>query len=279
MPAGMLASAAMATQPVDDRRRTQVREEIADIAQPWTVQIEPSTWFVAPGGSLRLPGAPVTAGRIRMELVNLDSPRLSPFGEVHFRTGEWRFAASGTALTLQDRGAIYDRTDWFGPIRVRPGEQVFSTIEFATAELNLGYRIPIPDTLVGQGGRDFRGSLEAIGGMRLYDLMFRFETPHATTSHSDFFLEPIVGVRYTMEVRERFNIDVQVSVGGFDDGGHRNTFSWDIMSGFSYRPVENVGVQIGYRQLAYNLASGGGEDRFHHRGAIAGLFGGVVIRF
>jgi opacity protein-like surface antigen len=255
------------------------REAIADIAQPWTAQLEPSVWFVAPGGSMRMPGEPRNSRRKRLELINLDNPRLSPFGEANLRTGEWHFNVLAFSASQSDRGTEYTRNDWIGPHFVEAGDSISASVDFASAEFSVGYRIPIPDTLVGRGGRDFRGTLEAIGGIRLYSVDFEFVTPSGTTSHDDFLAEPILGLRYTMEIRRRFNIDVQVSLGGFDDGGHRRSFSYDIMTGFSYRPVENVGIQIGYRQLAFDLMTGSDEQQFRYDGALAGLYGGLLVRF
>jgi hypothetical protein len=261
-----------------DKQTRAERKEIADIAQPWTIQIEPSAWYVAPGGRLRLPGSPPGAQGPRVEHINLDKPRLSPYGEIHIRSGEWRFSVSSFATWQSDRGVVLDRTTWLGPFHLNPGDHIVSSVDFTSSEIQLGYRLPLTG-LVGEGGRDFRGSLEAIGGLRLYALDFEIGTAQGTTSHSDFFPEFLIGVKYTMELWERLNIDVMVSVGGFDDGGHRSSITYDISTGFTYRPVENVGVQVGYRNLAFDLSSGAGADRFNYSGGFAGLFGGVVVRF
>jgi len=49
--------------------------------------------------------------------------------------------------------------------------------------------------------------------------------------------------------------------------------------GVTWRPVRHVGVQVGYRQLAFDLEDGEGTDRFRFRGAMAGVFAGVTVRF
>ena len=46
-----------------------------------------------------------------------------------------------------------------------------------------------------------------------------------------------------------------------------------------WRPHPNVGVQIGWRQVAYWLNDGEGEDEFEYNGRMAGIQGGLVIRF
>lgn len=263
----------------EGRSSDEKRRDIADVAQPWTIQVEPMVWYAAPGGSLRMPGSPASAPRLRLEALNLDTPRVSPYGELHLRTGEWRFMLGSFAASRTDRGAEYPRTDWIGPFLVSPGDRITSSIEFSATEVNLGYRIPIPDALVGRGGREFRGSLEAIGGLRMYTLGFEIATPQGVVSHDELLFEPLLGLKYTMEIRERFNIDVQVSLGGYDDGGHRRSYSYDILSAFAYRPAENVGIQIGYRQLAYGLWTGSETEEFNYRGAVAGLFAGVLVRF
>lgn len=264
---------------LDQPTARERRAEAADVAQPWSLQFEPAVWYVAPGGRVRLPGSPTGTDRVRLEDVNLDTPRLSPYGELHLRTGEWRFMVSGVATDLKSRGAVAQEPLWIGPTLVSPGERTVGSIDFASAEVNVAYRITIPDEIAGQGGPEFRGTLEALWGLRMYTLSFEFDTPSASARYSDLFFEPLVGLKYTMEIYERFNIDVQASIGAFDDGGHRRVISYDILAGFSYRPTENIGVQIGYRNLAYSMRSGSGIDQFKYGGALAGLYGGVLIRF
>ena len=82
-----------------------------------------------------------------------------------------------------------------------------------------------------------------------------------------------------MNIVDRFDIDLQVLAGGFDAGRGHSSFSIEIVNGYTYRPIENVGVQVGYRLSWYSLQDGSDVNRFDYTGAVAGLFAGVVIRF
>ena len=69
-----------------------------DLAVPaWTVEFRPSTWYVAPGGKLRLPGSAATAADMELSDITLDKPRLSPFVELHIMRGPWRFSLRSSA--------------------------------------------------------------------------------------------------------------------------------------------------------------------------------------
>ena len=82
-----------------------------------------------------------------------------------------------------------------------------------------------------------------------------------------------------MNIVECFTIDVQFDIGYFTDGGDKSTLGYDIMAGFMWRPTQNIGVQIGYRDLAYSLQSGSGSNQFEWEGSIQGLYAGAAIRF
>jgi hypothetical protein len=90
---------------------------------------------------------------------------------------------------------------------------------------------------------------------------------------------PIIGGKLTMDITRRFTIDLQTTFGYFTDGGDKASFTWDIFPGFTYYPLENVGLQIGYRQLLYRLESGTKDQPFEWAGAMAGIYGGLSIRF
>src|SRR5262245_16684356 len=49
-----------------------------ELAPKWTLRFEPAAWYVAPGGKLQLPSSG-GGQKIRVENLDLDNPRLSPF--------------------------------------------------------------------------------------------------------------------------------------------------------------------------------------------------------
>ena len=268
---------------------------VADALAPaWRIQIEPSIWYVSPSGRVKLPvssgtgpGGFTTAGDdVKLERLNLDSPRFEPTGEVHLTGARWRFTFSGATYSVE-QDTTADSTFRLGSITAAPGDRLDVDFDFTTVEATAGYRFL---------GRDFAdparteqpdqgvaavGRVHALFGARFYDVGFDVRTasgPFEQASADEFFAEPIAGLRAELDLAEAFSLDLQVTAGGLPAGDH-TSYSLDIMAGFQWRPHPNVGLQIGYRQLAYWLSDGEDAEEFEYNGRLAGLFAGLVVRF
>jgi hypothetical protein len=256
-----------------------VAEELSEpnLFSRWTFRFEPAMWYVSPGGRFRMPGEPAGAPRLWVADLNLDSPRVSPFGELHLRATEvWRFTVSGFALELEDRGSTAEFNYFLGPHAVAVGDRVNSSLNFASGDFLAGWRLPLE---LGEDLADFEGRVELLGGARFIHFDLDVQGPGFSLSEDLFFVEPVVGIRLNMEITRRFSIDLQNTFGYFHDGGDKSSLTWDINAGFMYFPLETFGVQIGYRQLFYRLRDGPKGDRFEWNGANAGIYGGVTLRF
>lgn len=243
----------------------------------YKVRLEPSVFFVAPGGTLRLPGS--STATLKLENVDLDRPRMSPFAELHVRSGDWRVSLSGFAVSLNDVVTFAPQAGQIGGLAFAAGSRINSSINFATGDCLVARELGAPDSISGKRDPDLAVSFEAFGGLRFYDVSFNFDLPGGSLGADQFFLQPVVGLKSTLNVVEKFTIDVQMSVGGFTDGADHSSLSYDILVGFMYRPVENVGIQIGYRLYIFDLNDGPENARFDYQGAMAGVYGGVVVRF
>lgn len=267
-------------------------ERLPSIDPEWTVQIEPSMWYVAPSGKVRLPvnsgtgpGGFTTAGdEMKVERLNLDSTRLLPAGEFHLSSDRWRFSFSAATFNVDAESTSADSSFRLGAVEVAEGDPIDASMDFTTAELTVGYRF---------AGRDFRFCTEdgafcidaalrvyALAGARIYDVSFDLTNRDsgASAAAAEFFGEPIIGLRAETEFADQFTLDLQVAGGGFADSD-RSSYSFDIMAGFHWRPTDHVGVQIGYRQLLFDLTDGDELDEFSYGGRLAGLFAGLTIRF
>lgn len=258
----------------------------------WRVQIQPSAWFVAPSGTLRMPisagsggGAFTTEGdAVAVERMNLDSTRLMPAGELHINSERWRFALSGAAFGIDREGTVADSSFRLGSVQVDAGDAMDVSFELTTVELTGGYRVWGYDFTAAseppQNAVDAACRVYALLGARFYDFSFDLTNRDggASTGADQFFGEPIAGARAEFDIARDFSLTLQLTGGGFADSD-RSSFSVDIVSGFEWRPFENVGVRIGYRQLAFDLADGDGAEEFEYDGRLAGLLAGVTIRF
>ena len=172
-------------------------------------------------------------------------------------------------------------------MEVAPGDPLKVDFSITSAEITAGYSIwgrvfcapsftQRPECAV-----DSLARVYLIGGGRFFNASFDVRRETGTTASAaadEFFVEPIIGVRTELELARDFTIDLQVAGGGLPLGD-KSSFSFDVAAGFQWRPIPNLGIQIGYRQLIYSLSDGKGTGEFKYSGALAGLFTGVVIRF
>lgn len=257
----------------------------------WSLRFEPAVYFVGLSGDLTLPGAEGGSfARGELDLaddLNLDEPRLRPFGEMHYRRGRLRVTASGFSAGAESgavagagpSGAVITS---LGRAPVFGGEEVETELSFVSAELELGYRV-----LGGRVGyEDQLGyGVDVYAGARVHSVGFegrvipssgaRTGGEVLTAEADELFVEPIVGARLELELYERFGIDVASSVGGFGAGG-RSSFSYDILTGFWADPMPWLSVQVGFRLLLVDLETGGG---FEWGGTAAGLYWGVGVSY
>lgn len=240
----------------------------------WTLQFEPAAWYVAPGGKIRTPGTPTSVDRAELADLNLDSSRFTPFGELHLRSEDWRVTVSGFAFSESDRGATQVISGQIGSLVYGPGDRLVSSLDIAAFEASAGYTWH-PAKLQGD---QFKASIEALGGARFYNVDFKVSGAGGSSSEEQLFGHPFVGAKLSMNILRDFTIDVQLDAGYFPSGDGSAT-GYDVLAGFMWRPVDNVGVQIGYRDLAFFLESGSGTGRFTYDGALQGLYVGAVVRF
>lgn len=273
-------------------------DKLADILSPdpsWTVQIEPSFWYVSPSGKVKLPvssgtgpGGFTSAGdAVELDRLNIASPRFEPSGEIHFSSKRWRVTFSGADYSISRDDTVADSSFRLGSVVVDPGDTLDAKFHLTTVELTAGYRVwgrvfSSPEhTQRPENAIESLARLYVIGGVRVYDVGFdvaRTSGAYASADADEFFGEPIVGVRIEADLAKDFTLDVQATAGGLPTGD-TSSYSVDIQAGFQWRPHPNVGIQIGYRQLAYWLTDGTDEDEFNYDGRLAGLFAGLAIRF
>ncbi|MBY0113487.1 MAG: hypothetical protein K2Y21_11735 [Phycisphaerales bacterium] len=241
----------------------------------WTFQFEPSAWYAGLGGKIRIAGAPANVGRVRINDLNLDDPKLTPSGELHLRTGDWRFSFGAFWFNQRETSPAAVGGQ-LGPIAFAAGDVVTSKYSHDSYEPTVGYEIWRRDPQQGDSVK-FLPRIELLAGARIDDVEFSFQRAAVTAKQHETFGQVIAGVKGSMDIADQFSIDLQITGGGWP-GGQR-AVSWDIMVGFGWRPIENVGLQVGYRNLFSEFKSGSDANKFSYQGATAGLFFGAIVRF
>ncbi len=271
----VLSSPVQAGQPVEN---TSVTELDTNPVTPWTVRIEPAAWNPAPSGDISIPGG---SNKMSVENLNIDSTRIAPAGEIHLQKDRWRLSFSGFGFSI-DQTASASAGDRFGGVTLAAGDAIKTDLNFSSFEATVSYALyhkamrPL-DT----GGHALDATLFVVGGLRMYDVEIDVSLGPAGIQRSadHQFFEPIAGLKGEMELYDKFTIDLQATVGGFSTGSDTNSASFDVIVGFTWRPVDWVGAQFGYRLLVFDLEDGDSANRFKYRGSLAGIYGGVVVRF
>jgi opacity protein-like surface antigen len=275
----MFAACALATNAMAQENAPAGPADEAAAASTWTLRVQPVVWYAGYSGKLVLPGQSAGSSKTTIGELDADNPRLTPAGSIQVGTGNWTFGVSGAVFSVNDRSATIGRSGEIGSIAYSAGDTLRSSMDFSTLEVTAAYRLGRWDLdESARGGVKVVPTLDVLGGIRMYDTQYDItRVGGGATSTDKFFAEPIAGVRGSLELAERFTVDVQLSMGAM--AGSRETFSWDVMAGFSWHPVEHLGIVVGYRNLAFDLKSGDGTNKFRHDGAIAGLYFGVDVRF
>lgn len=76
--------------------------------------------------------------------------------------------------------------------------------------------------------------------------------PDISTSGSDTWVDPIIGVRFQQELTEKFYFRALGDVGGF---GIESDFTWQAMAGIGYHVNQNSSVLLGYRAIGIDYSN------------------------
>lgn len=250
----------------------------------WTIEVEPAVYYVAPGGDLRLPSSAGRGDKVKIDSLNLDSPRVSPYLEFTVKPSRWGVTASGFWFETNNDESTQSESGQIGSIAFAPGDRLESQMTFWSAEAQVLYRLVDDHVLRDASGEEsMLVSLDVRLGARVYDVdtsvtALSGVSSGANSAADKFFAEPVIGMKGEIDIYRCFTLDLTTTF-GVGPWGDSSSYSWDIIVGGAWRPIENVGVLIGYRQLLFSLEDGNGADEFEFTGAMAGVYGGIELRF
>ncbi|MEM7623414.1 MAG: hypothetical protein AAF235_09445 [Planctomycetota bacterium] len=259
------------------------------VRRDWEVRIEPAVGYFAPSGDLRLPApmSAASANTFSLEEIDLDSPRISPYGELTITKGKWSIMATGLGLSI-DGGSISPIAGRVGDAPVALTDRIETSLDYASFSLRAGYRVwSWTDGVTDRGVENLSVGVDAMLGLRVQTVEFDSRVVPAvapapgtptTASADETYVEALAGGALSVSYRETLGLDFFFSGGGMP-GGDDSSTTLDLGVSFSYRPVAWVGGEIGYRLLVLDMQSGNGPDTFEWDGAVAGLYWGVQFRF
>jgi len=260
------------------------------------LRVEPSLWYMGPGGELKLP-SPTLAGEgedLEIDELGFDSPELVPHIEAHIFAGpNWRFGVRGFTFS-DDQTTLMSRTGRIGDIGFDNTSTMRSGLDYSTFEIEAAYGFEVlrgdesKEPLLINGRRRFVARLEGIAGLRLIDIDWEVERIASSSvflggsraAVDETYIQLLGGGRFAFAFNEEWGIDLTLMLGA-SPFGDATSFSGDIIVGGTYEPhwAPNFGIQLGYRSAFFSLASGEGQDEFEYAGAHQGLMLGVVLKF
>lgn len=267
------SSADLALQPVETAADAPVLD--APSLSNWAASIEPMWWYPGLFGDLRIEGSTSTAA---IEDIGVDEPQSTPAFEASLRDGDLTIRLSGFFFN-QSSDAEAQTPFTVGAYSAGPGDTVSASVDFASFQATAGTLL-WERTLDGGEREPVQIRLDGFAGVRLYDFDFTVGPPGATVARDGAsWFDLIVGARVEVEITRQFSFDVSADFGAMAWDG-AGSASANIIAGFQWRPVPNVGAQIGYRFLytGYNDGDDGAEE-FDLASSLAGLYGSVVFRF
>ncbi|HYE61776.1 MAG TPA: hypothetical protein VD997_07245 [Phycisphaerales bacterium] len=249
----------------------------------WDVSIEPAGWFVGASGRVVLPRETTTGAPAKQRLVdlNMDNPRFEPLLEVNARRGDWRATFRGSYF-----GAERDTTGLtgeLGDVSFDSSDTIRTGLDLAILELEGAYTFAgRPQERQPDGTFAFDPRLDVVFGAHIYAEEWTIEnlsggTGVTSQKQSDWFVQPLIGLKLAADLYEEVTLDAQMTFGGLPTGD--DSYSLDIIVGAQWRPWTNIGVQLGYRAVFFGLGGGEGDGEFSFDGSLQGLYAGVVVRF
>jgi hypothetical protein len=250
----------------------------------WSLRVEAGAWFVGLAGDATFSRTNPGAGSnqsVDVSELGMDGSRFSPLGEVHLMRGNWRWTARGM-LYASDQTVVSEGAGQVGDLAFGAGETIRTSLDFSSYQFEGAYQFAEweKNPLDG-GGYAVRSRLDAVFGLRMYDVEFELTslTGAGTPEVSDeFFVEPQLGLQWTMELYEQLDVETQIMLGAMPADEVQSS-SLDFMVGFTWRPTDHVGLQIGYRALFFSFSNEEAAERYEFDGSLQGLYGGIVITF
>jgi opacity protein-like surface antigen len=168
---------------------------------------------------------------------------------------------------------------------VSPGTQVrrldfASSLRLTILDLALTYELDgVPDRLCLPPGSRF----EVLAGVRYNSLSAGLTVTgprgnSATDQGTEDWLDPIIGCRLRVPLRECLTAQVRGDIGGFDIGD-ASRFTWNIEATLEYRRSERWSLFAGYRWLDIDYTTRSGNRTFGFDMNLNGPLVGIALDF
>lgn len=260
--------------------------------ESWKLRVEPGVWYLGLGGDLRMPGGTEAGNgeKIVVDELGIDSPNIVPTAEAHVFFGPVYRATIRGAMNSEDQTNVIGRDGQIGDVLFSPTSQLKTAWDLSTFELEVGARVFTSESKFrSQAGLiPFSSDIAVFAGVQVVD--FSVDISRAAgvgiapaggddnTSYDNTWFMPRIGTKGSIRLYEEFTVDLTLAVASMPLGDSSAT-AFDIVAGFTWEPMKNFGVQIGYRATELVLSDGNSPNEFEFTGGNQGLQFGVVFKF
>lgn len=256
----------------------------APLGEPeaWVFRLEPIAWYASPGGRITFAGG----DEVETSDLNIDSAGLRAMGQVHAERGNWGFSFSGFMLDEEGSTPAPGPID-FGDFSVAAGETVTTSLDWSSVQGAVRYRVhnyrgrpravdgAAPDA---RQGFNVISTVHLHAGLRASELDVETRADGGELESSNFIAEPFAGVDWALTLQQAFTVRAGVSAGWVPLGDTTGA-SLEVQASGEWRPLDHVGIILGYRFLRQGITADEGGTDFEFDGLAAGLFFGLSMRF
>jgi len=214
----------------------------------WNVTVAPYLWGAAMDGTAQIKGRSTAVDLSRSDI--LDHMDIGGMGTVVARKGEWGVLADAAWVELSGSSTM-------------PPADVFPTLGVFTVQ---GVRriSPYVDVTFGARWTHLNGRVELGAPFNL------------EVEKSRDWVDPTVGVVLHAPLTGRVHASLMADVGGFGVG---SDFAWQVFPTAGVDITRHASVELGWRILDENYATGDGADRFEYDMRLQGPAAGLAFRF
>lgn len=227
--------------------------ESVEAPKAWTFHVQPYLWAASMDVTSR-PGARVPSASASLPFKEI-LENLKFNGTVAFSAHRGRFGVAGDLQYADLRASKETPGSLFSRRRV-------------TTKLFIGSAFGEYKAIV-----DPRGELILSGGVRFYNSDTRLDltagtVPAISASASDFWADPMIGLRGEFNVTPKVFLNGWAYIGGFGVGSELST---DLFAGAGYKFTENVSANVGFRYLHFDRDTPSFALEMDEYGPFAGL--------
>lgn len=264
-------SAAGAAAPLPAKQILTVGDPLPQLpGDTWNLRAQVRAWYVGASGDLQLSGA--TSQKVDVRDLQVDQPRIRPYGELNLQSGPLLLTLSGASAS-SGQSSVFGRTATVGTLALTPGTPIDARLSIDLVQASVGYRV---FTYLFDDRGDNVIRIHALGGIRAWNVestVTSLAGGGGTARLDRSFINGYAGIKAGLQLVRTCSLEVEVNAGA------GSGTSAEIAAGFSWRPVEWGAIEVGYRAAFLNGIRGDGAGKSGFEGKLAGLFFGVVLRF